>query len=109
VGSQRINEMEPSSFRNSIGFVSQHDPPFWGLTPREVLTNYASLESDSSTRRLEICKRVHDLLKMMKLDECADVVIRPPQKEEGGISGGQLKRVAIATVLLRTPSILILG
>ena len=110
LGSTTMNRIKKGKLRSSIGYVSQHDPPFIGLTPHHVLTCYATLETGSSRNSSVIVSRkVHDMLTMMNLNECAHVLITDPSAGKQGISGGQLRRLAIATVLLRTPSILILG
>lgn len=56
----------------------------------------------------EIAARVVEILKLLDLSDCADTLIKEPGLP-GGISGGQLRRLEIATMLLRNPSVLLLG
>ena len=50
-------------------------------------------------------KRVNELLKLMHLENCADVMTGDPESAvKGGLSGGQRKRLSIAVEILRTPS-----
>ena len=43
LGYQSIWELSSEKVNSMIGFVSQHNPPFWGLTARELLNYYAQL------------------------------------------------------------------
>ena len=44
LGYQNIHDISFNEMNSLIGFVSQHDPPFWGLSCRELLTYYAHLQ-----------------------------------------------------------------
>lgn len=44
LGFRNIHDLSFQEMNSLIGFVSQHDPPFWGLSCRELLTYYARLQ-----------------------------------------------------------------
>jgi ABC-type multidrug transport system fused ATPase/permease subunit len=43
IGFKNIIDISPDAFTSIFGFVSQHNPPFWGLSCRELLNYYAFL------------------------------------------------------------------
>ncbi|RKO86428.1 hypothetical protein BDK51DRAFT_43588 [Blyttiomyces helicus] len=106
MGGKPLSEMGSERFRLLTGFVAQHDAPYYGLTPREVMMFNAILELPASTTQAEKARRVNQILKMLNLSVCADVVIQRPEENKGGISGGQLRRLSIAIALLGKPSVL---
>ncbi|KAI8917329.1 P-loop containing nucleoside triphosphate hydrolase protein, partial [Entophlyctis helioformis] len=78
------------------------------MTPTEVLLSYAKLELPAGTPPNRLTRRVAQILEMLGLESCADVVIQDAADNKGGISGGQLRRLAVAVALLKQPSVLIL-
>ena len=84
--------------RQSIGMIFQQ---FNLLSSKTVFENVAfPLELDESLSKDQIKTRVHELLKMVELDDKADVY--PAQ-----LSGGQKQRVGIARALATNPKILL--
>lgn len=57
---------------------------------------------------LEKVRRINRQLKLLNIMQCADVVIQRPEQNQGGIRGGQMRRLSIAVALLRKPSVLFL-
>ena len=90
------------SLKRRIGFIEQDDVTFPHLTVREALTFAARLRiSGSDGYRVQ---RVDQLLREMHLEGCSDVLIGGGLVR--GISGGQRKRVCIATELISKPKFL---
>ncbi|KAI8923070.1 P-loop containing nucleoside triphosphate hydrolase protein [Entophlyctis helioformis] len=96
-GGRRLSKMAAKEFQRIVGFVPQHNPPFTGLTPTEVLLSYAKLELPAGTPAGQLTRRVSHILELLGLTS-----------EQGGISGGQLRRMAVAVALLKQSSVLIL-
>nr|KAJ3420350.1 hypothetical protein HK105_005783 [Polyrhizophydium stewartii] len=105
---RQLSHMRTSEFQRLVGFVPQHNPPYTGLTPLEVLTAYAKLELAPRTTVGQIAHRVSYILDALGLLPCANVVIQDAAEHKGGISGGQLRRIPIGVALLKQPSVLIL-
>ena len=90
------------ALKRRIGFIEQDDVTFPHLTVREVLMFAARLRiSGSDGYRVQ---RVDQLLREMHLEGCSDVLIGGGLVR--GISGGQRKRVCIATELISKPKFL---
>ncbi|GJM60425.1 ATP-binding cassette domain-containing protein [Persicobacter diffluens] len=106
-GTIKINgvdiHQDPESVKGVIGYVPQEDALIEKLTVSENLTFSAKL-SLSHLSESEIQSLVHDKLQELSLLEIADLQVGNPL--EGGISGGQRKRLNIAMELLREPSVL---
>lgn len=107
-GNVRMNGATPSkpSFRQMSRFVEQEDALTGSLTVRETLYFASRLSSTSSMARNERMARVDDLLESFGLREQAGTIIGTPIRK--GISGGQKRRVGIASQLITAPKILFL-
>jgi cobalt/nickel transport system ATP-binding protein len=85
-------------FRSRVGFIFQNsDAQVFSPTVREEIA-FGPLNLGKSTA--EVADRVHDTMAMLDIVELAD---RAPYQ----LSGGQKKRVAIASVLVMNPEVLL--
>ena len=90
------------ALKRRVGFIEQDDVTFPHLTVRQALMFAARLRLAGSTEYRE--QRVDQLLKEMHLEGCSNVLIGGGLVR--GISGGQRKRVCIATELISKPKFL---
>jgi ABC-type multidrug transport system ATPase subunit len=98
--------IDPVSFRRNIAYVMQEDSLMATATPREALRFSAHLRSPQGTSEKEINDMVEQLLTLLGLEECADVLIGNAMIK--GISGGQKKRTSVGVELITKPSLLFL-
>jgi cobalt/nickel transport system ATP-binding protein len=85
-------------FRSRVGFIFQNsDAQVFSPTVRDEVA-FGPLNLGMSTE--EVAQRVHDTLTVLDIDALAD---RAPYQ----LSGGQKKRVAIASVLVMNPEVLL--
>ncbi len=103
VGGKLIN---PVSFRSNICYVMQEDSLMATATPREALEFSANLRCPRGTTQEEIGKMVNDLIDLLGLRDCAEVMIGNAMIK--GISGGQKKRTSVGVELITKPSLLFL-
>ncbi|KAJ3030908.1 hypothetical protein HDV00_008619 [Rhizophlyctis rosea] len=103
-----MSEIPDQQFKHVTGFVAQHDAPYWDLTPREALLYNAMMQLSKGMSRAAITERINTVLRDLNLLDCADVVMRRPEENRGGISGGQMRRLSIGVALLRRPGVLFL-
>jgi ABC-type multidrug transport system ATPase subunit/pSer/pThr/pTyr-binding forkhead associated (FHA) protein len=89
------------SLKTRLGFVPQDDIVHRELTVEESLRYTARLRLPTDTTAAEREKRVTSVLSTLELTERKDVLI-------GRLSGGQRKRVSIATELLTEPNLIFL-
>ena len=92
---------ERSPGRRLVSFVPQRDALHDELTPRRALTLTAALRLAPGIGPEERTRRVDEVLAKLQIAEHADTRI-------GHLSGGQRKRVAVATELLSEPRLLML-
>lgn len=86
------------AFRSRVGFIFQNsDAQVFSPTVRDEVA-FGPLNLGMSTA--EVAERVHDTLAMLEIADLAD---RAPYQ----LSGGQKKRVAIASVLVMNPEVLL--
>ncbi|KAJ3088018.1 hypothetical protein HK102_009774 [Quaeritorhiza haematococci] len=90
------------ALQSILAYVGHQEPPFDGLTPREVLI-HAALMGQAITEQ-EVVRIISQTLADFQLEGCADVVIG----KENSISAGQRRKLSLAVVLLRSPNVLIL-
>lgn len=109
-GQVLVNGAEPAraSFRQLSRFVEQEDALIGSLTVRETLDFAARLSSSSrqALAKRERIARIDGLLDSFGLREQAGTIIGTPIRK--GISGGQKRRVGIASQLITSPKILFL-
>lgn len=104
-----VNGTGPSraAFRQMSRFVEQEDALIGSLTVRETLEFASRLSSSrSSLSKGERIARIDGLLDSFGLREQASTIIGTPIRK--GISGGQKRRVGIASQLITSPKILFL-
>lgn len=107
-GSVCVNGATPSRtfFRQMSRFVEQEDALTGSLTVKETLYFSSRLSSTDSLTKRERTARVNGLLESFGLHEQANTIIGTPIRK--GISGGQKRRVGIASQLITAPKILFL-
>jgi ABC-type multidrug transport system ATPase subunit len=91
-------------FRASIGYVPQQDIVHRRLKVRRALEYTARLRLPPDTSEQEIATYVEEVLQNVRLQDKADLIIDTPAP----LSGGQLKRVSLASELVAKPGILFL-
>ncbi|KAI8599654.1 P-loop containing nucleoside triphosphate hydrolase protein [Dissophora ornata] len=89
-----------SYVRQDDNFLLSH------LTVRETLQYAAELRMDSSIPKADKYTKVEDIIDLLGLRECADVIVGNPAVK--GISGGQRRRVSIGIQLVTEPACLFL-
>jgi ABC-type multidrug transport system ATPase subunit len=95
--------------KNNVSYVKQQDVLFPKMTVRQHLTHAAWLLLPEFMSDLNKLKRVSQIISLLGLEECADTICGDGGiKIQGGISGGQRRRVSVATQLLRLPAALVL-
>lgn len=95
--------------RHNLGYVRQTDVLFPKLTVKEHLTHAAWLMLPESMKTKEKLNRVWLVTRLLELQEKIDVIIGDGGvRIEGGLSGGQRRRVSVATQLLKFPAALVL-
>ncbi|KAF9586293.1 hypothetical protein BGW38_007304 [Lunasporangiospora selenospora] len=109
-GSIYYNETKNPSLRmiNSVCSYVRQDDNFLlsHLTVRETLQYAAELRMDTSISRADKYSKVEDIIDLLGLRDCADVIIGSPSVK--GCSGGQRRRVSIGIQLVTEPSCLFL-
>ena len=93
-------------FREISCFVEQEDALMGSLTVRETLVFASRLASTRSLPRREREARVNGLLDSFGLRDQADTLVGTPLRR--GISGGQKRRLGVASELITSPKILFL-
>ncbi|GAB1320197.1 hypothetical protein MFIFM68171_10407 [Madurella fahalii] len=97
----------PSTLRNIARFVEQDDALLGSLTIRETLHFASHLASSSaSLPARERIARIDGLLDAFGLREQADTLVGTPLRK--GISGGQKRRLGVASQLITGPKVLFL-
>ncbi|KAI0006898.1 P-loop containing nucleoside triphosphate hydrolase protein [Xylariaceae sp. FL0662B] len=96
-----------NTFREISAFVEQEDSLIGSLTVRETLDFAAQLSTNSSVLSTkERLTRINGLLESFGLRGQANTLIGTPIRK--GISGGQKRRVGVASQLITSPKILFL-
>ncbi|KKA27193.1 hypothetical protein TD95_002116 [Thielaviopsis punctulata] len=92
--------------RDMTSYVEQEDALIGSLTVRETMIFAARLALPSSVSRKEAFRRVDDLISSFGLQSQANTIVGTPIKK--GLSGGQKKRLGVASRLVTNPNILFL-
>jgi ABC transport system ATP-binding/permease protein len=91
-------------YRSSIGYVPQQDIVHRRIKMRRALAYTARLRLPADTAEHEITAYLDEVLKSVRLQDQADLLIDTPAP----LSGGQLKRVSLAAELIAKPGVLFL-
>ncbi|KAH8724804.1 ATP transporter [Phaeosphaeriaceae sp. PMI808] len=104
----RINgaSIQLASFRKLSSYVEQEDALVGSLTVRETMYFAAQLALPSSISKSDRKARIESLLSAFGLQNQADILIGTPIRK--GISGGQKRRISVASQLITSPKILFL-
>ncbi|CAJ0905616.1 3209_t:CDS:2 [Entrophospora sp. SA101] len=89
-----------------VSYCTQHDIFFPQLTVRETLKYTALLRLPRIMSKRDKLKQVENVIQLLNLSKCSNTLIG--NSGSGGISGGERKRVSIASELLTDPSIILL-
>ncbi|KAG9293450.1 hypothetical protein G9A89_009174 [Geosiphon pyriformis] len=89
-----------------VAYCTQDDIFFPYLTVRETLKYTALLRLPREMSRQEKLAQVENVIKLLRLTKCADTIIGDTRVR--GVSGGERKRVSIASELLTDPSVILL-
>ncbi|KAL9608619.1 MAG: hypothetical protein Q9167_006562 [Letrouitia subvulpina] len=99
-------QISSSTFRSLTSYVEQEDALIGSLTVRETLDFAARLSLPGTISKRERLRRVDELLSAFGLQEQAHTVVGTPIRR--GISGGQKRRLSIASQLITGPKVLFL-
>ncbi|KAL8686277.1 MAG: hypothetical protein Q9218_007216 [Villophora microphyllina] len=94
------------AFQAISSYVEQEDSLIGSLTVRETLDFAARLSLPSTVMSIDRQQRVDELLASFGLRDQADTLVGTPIRK--GISGGQKRRLSIASLLITGPKILFL-
>ncbi|CAK7199503.1 hypothetical protein SEUCBS139899_002183 [Sporothrix eucalyptigena] len=95
-----------SVIRDVSAYVEQEDALIGSITVRETMIFAARLALPSTVSRREAFQRVDDLIASFGLQSQAHTIVGTPIKK--GLSGGQKKRLGVASRLVTSPNILFL-
>ncbi|CAG2164007.1 unnamed protein product [Oppiella nova] len=106
-GSVKLNGkiMDYNTIKSLSAYVQQDDMFIANITVREHLKFQSRVRMDQSTTLKFRESRIHQVLLDLGLNKCADTMIGAPEVEKG-ISGGERKRLSIASELLTDPSVM---
>ncbi|KAI8801457.1 putative ABC transporter [Cladochytrium replicatum] len=95
-----------NKFRKVTSYVEQEDALLGALTVEETLSFAAKLALPSSVSKSERLERIQTLIDSFGLRNQAKTIVGTPIQK--GISGGQKRRVSVASQLITSPKILFL-
>ncbi|KAJ6090362.1 hypothetical protein N7486_009177 [Penicillium sp. IBT 16267x] len=98
--------VESGALGRMTSYVEQEDALIGSMTVRETLKFAADLSLPSSVSKRQWMERVQTLLDVFGIQKQADSLIGTPIRK--GISGGQKRRVSVASQLITCPKILFL-
>lgn len=93
-------------FFSTTAYVHQVDLFFATLTVREHLTFHAMVRVKQEVAVADRLRRVEEVIEAVNLSKCSESLIGGPQAFIRGISGGERKRLSVATELLSDPEII---
>ncbi|KAJ5701933.1 hypothetical protein N7488_009481 [Penicillium malachiteum] len=99
-------KVESRDFRRMTSYVEQEDALIGSMTVRETLKFAADLSLPSSVSKRQRMERIRILLEAFGIQNQADTLVGTPIRK--GISGGQKRRVSVASQLITCPKILFL-
>ena len=96
-GSIKINDraVSRSDYKDLVAFVPQDDVFLPFLTVRETIQYAADLKLDARMKAQDRAVRIEQIMQELGLEECQDAIVGNAMIK--GISGGQRKRLAIAS------------
>ncbi|KAJ5773823.1 hypothetical protein N7457_008719 [Penicillium paradoxum] len=108
LGDNYVNDSQIDSraFRQVTTYVEQEDVLIGSLTVQETLKFAADLSLPSSVSKRERKDRIRTLLEAFGIQNQANTLVGTPIRK--GISGGQKRRVSVASQLITNPRILFL-
>mmetsp|Transcript_10413 Transcript_10413/g.23570 ORF Transcript_10413/g.23570 Transcript_10413/m.23570 type:complete len:618 (-) Transcript_10413:135-1988(-) len=89
-----------SIVRSTTRFVAQEDVYLPGLTPRETLSFVAQLRLSRKWTAEQRAQRINAVLSLLRLESCADTRVGDPRLNLPGCSGGERKRLSIASAII---------
>ncbi|GKZ74480.1 hypothetical protein AnigIFM50267_000716 [Aspergillus niger] len=98
--------VDNATFGRLTSYVEQEDALIGSLTVRETLKFAADLSLPSSVTKLQRKERIQSLLQAFGIQNQASTLVGTPIRK--GISGGQKRRVSVASQLMTCPKILFL-
>ncbi|PYH95270.1 ABC transporter [Aspergillus ellipticus CBS 707.79] len=99
-------EIDNATFGRLSSYVEQEDALIGSLTVRETLKFAADLALPSSVTTTQRKERIETLLRAFGIQNQASSLVGTPIRK--GISGGQKRRVSVASQLMTSPKILFL-
>ncbi|KAG0160973.1 hypothetical protein PDIDSM_78490 [Penicillium digitatum] len=108
LGENYVNDahMESQDFQRVTSYVEQEDVLIGSLTVQETLKFAADLSLPSSISKRQRIDRIRTLLEAFGIQNQANTLVGTPIRK--GISGGQKRRVSVASQLITNPRILFL-
>ncbi|KAJ6134765.1 hypothetical protein N7523_001087 [Penicillium sp. IBT 18751x] len=108
LGATYVNggKLTSTSFERMTSYVEQEDALIGSLTVRETLKFAADLSLPSSVTKRQRMNRISSLLEAFGIQIQSDTLVGTPIRK--GISGGQKRRVSVASQLITCPKVLFL-
>lgn len=103
-----INNQTPSlgKFRDLSTYVEQEDALIGSLTVHETINFAARMALSGSISKTDRLSRVEDIISRFGMQDQKDTIVGTPIKK--GLSGGQKKRLGVASRLVTEPKIVFL-
>ncbi|KAJ5280748.1 hypothetical protein N7478_006120 [Penicillium angulare] len=107
-GESYINgaKIESREFGRMTSYVEQEDALIGSMTVQETLKFAADLSLPSTVSKAQRIERINTLLESFGIQKQANTLVGTPIRK--GISGGQKRRVSVASQLITCPKILFL-
>jgi ABC-type multidrug transport system ATPase subunit len=98
--------VDASTIRQVSTYVEQEDAMIGSLTLRETIDFAAQLTMNGNTSKKDRALRVQELIESFGLQRQAGTIIGTPLRK--GLSGGQKRRVSVASQLVTSPQLVFL-